>query len=98
MTVTHDLKSEKTFYTNRIISLNVGGSDRPVQFYPFAVFNHLVYHISTKNALLVVDYIQQAYNDKFNSQKELICLMMKLLLEEKLSKHYQKNKRLKTNL
>lgn len=72
LTVTHDLKGEKTFYTNRIISLNVRGSDRPVQFYPFAVFNHLAHRISTKQALLMVNYIQQSYNKIINKDNKLI--------------------------
>jgi hypothetical protein len=58
------------FSKDSIKYIKIEGTDQPVKFYPFAVFNYLAHFISTKKALLVVVYIQQAYNDKFNSQKE----------------------------
>lgn len=72
LTVTHDLKGEKNFYTNRIKVIKIEGSKQPVQFYPFAVFNHLAHRISTKEALLMVNYVQQSYNKIINKDNKLI--------------------------
>jgi hypothetical protein len=50
---------ELTFLTNHLISLNIEGSDRPVIFYAFSIFNFLAYRINTKESLLMINHIQQ---------------------------------------
>jgi hypothetical protein len=60
----HD--DELNFSNNHLKLIKIEGSRQAVQFYSFSIFTYLAHRINTKEALLMVNYIQEAYNDKSN--------------------------------